>query len=169
MDYRRIATTTFIKFLAEKYNFDIDDEAREYAKLGTTDARIDVVSSLSIENIIYQVEVGEGLPLGAIKDKRKTTEYVVVRHCLWHILFNLNKISFNFSHLGRHTFKSHSTVKHGVEKVDDMFKTNDALYVNTHGRIMNIVESEIENISKPLQNSGLKYFSSFYAKACVNH
>lgn len=167
MDNRKIITTNFLKFLSERYGFDIEEESREYIKMGGSDTMLYAISKLSIDSIIYQVEEVEKIPFGSIRSPRKKEEYVIARQCVWDVLYKLNSVIFNYSYLGRSTLNTHATVKHGIARVKDMFETNDNKYISVHDRVSYIVDKEIDNIINP-PSSTIKYYTSFYAKSSVN-
>lgn len=166
MNYRAIATIAFIKHLEKKYNLDMNKEVEEYYK--DNDISESVLSKLSIDNILYTIETREKLPIGCLKGKSRKREYVVLRHCFSDILYGLDKNVFNLVFIGKCLDRDHSSIIYGIQKVKDMFGIKDHVYMSAHSLVMDIVESEIDSLTKPLQNCGVKYYTSFYAKSSAN-
>ena len=166
MNYRQIATISFIIHLEKKYSLDMDKEVEEYYK--DNDISESVLSKLSIDNILYIIETREKLPLGCLKGKSRKREYVVLRHCFSDILYGIDKNSFKLKFIGKCLDRDHSSILYGIQKVKDMFDIKDHVYMSAHSLVMDIVESEIDSLTKPLQNCGVKYYTSFYAKSSAN-
>lgn len=166
MNYRQIATISFIKHLEKKYNLDINKEVEEYYK--DNEISENILSQMSIDNILYTIETREKLPLGSLKGKCRDRDLVVLRHCLSDILHGVDKKIFTLNFIGKCLDRDHSTIVHGIKKVKDMFEINDHVYMSAHSLVMDIVENEIDTLTKPLQNCGIKYYTSFYNKVSAN-
>jgi len=133
------ATMPFIKHLAKRFGFDIQDEWDRF--LGRPTKSKLVTANEKYEHYVSQFEIILNKPKQSFLVKSRKREVMGIKHMLVYVCY-MNKIAGLEKMAKIVGYKHHSSILHSVECVGDYLYSNDIDFMPIYNATKHLIENE---------------------------